>query len=142
MPKRVDAPRDIPFHFRLSGAENAKLGDLAASARMTKSEAMRYLLNNQAPLKPNPPARSIFDNKALVELSRIGNNINQIAKSLNAHDRPGVDPKDFREVDRALLQLCALVLMGPEKAKELADIGFKEFMPYIGVKPSFTQSKK
>lgn len=141
MSRKSTSPREVFFNLRLTVSEMAKLEDLAAAARMTKSQVVRALIERQAPLKPNPPARSIFDHKALVELSRIGNNINQIAKTLNSHDRPGVDPQEFRNIDRALLQVCALVLLGPQKAAELAEEGFKEFMPYIRVKPSHSQTK-
>jgi hypothetical protein len=142
MPRKKSAtPRDGYFHMRLTSGELAKLEDLAAAARATKSQVVRTLIAQQAPLKPNPPARSIFDHKALIELSKIGNNINQIAKALNAHDKPGVDPQEFRNIDRGLLQVCALVLLGPERAAELTEEGFKEFMPYIRVKPSHSQTK-
>ena len=141
MSRKTQTPKSIFLNIRITTSELAKIEDLAASARMTKSQIVRFLISEQAPLKPNPPARSIFDHKALVELSRIGNNINQIAKTLHSHDRPGVDPQEFKEVDRGLLQVCALVLMGPEKAAQLAEEGFKDFMPYIRAKPSFNKMK-
>jgi len=141
MSRKTTTPRAAYLNIRLTSAEMAKLADLAAAARMTKSQCVRALIERQAPLKPNPPARSIFDHKALVELSRIGNNINQIAKTLNSHDKPGMEALEFRNLDRGLLQVCALVLLGPERATELAEEGFREFMPYIRVKPSHSQTR-
>jgi hypothetical protein len=141
MPRKTGVQRPAFFHLRLTTGELAKLEDLAAATRRTKSDVIRTLIAQQAHLKPSPPARSTFDHKALVELSRIGNNINQIAKALHGHDRPGVDPQEFEKTDRALLQLCGLVLLGPERAQQLAAEGFREFMPYVRVKPSFSQPK-
>lgn len=142
MAKTRATPRTNYVPVRLTDGEYIKLDQLSQSTRLTRSEVLRHLLSEQPALKPAPPPRSLFDNKALAELAKIGSNINQIARELNRLDRQAVTAVEFQQLDRALMQVAGLVFIGAEKASQLAAEGLTDFMPYVRIPPAMGPRKQ
>jgi hypothetical protein len=69
--------------FRFTPEEHAHLGQLAEASGLSRAEVLRKLVRS-TPLPTRLPA---FDQAALGLLSRVGNNLNQIARSVNNGDR-------------------------------------------------------
>ena len=69
--------------FRFTPEEHAHLGRLAEESGLSRAQVVRNLVNS-TPLPTRLPA---FDQAALGLLARLGNNLNQIAKSVNNGDR-------------------------------------------------------
>ena len=69
--------------FRFTPAEHDHLGRLAEESGLSRAQVVRNLVNS-TPLPTRLPA---FDQAALGLLARLGNNLNQIAKSVNNGDR-------------------------------------------------------
>ena len=78
--KTDNRKRNIPIRVWLSKSENAELSRKAKITGLPKSTVIRLLLNNYEP-KEKPDTRFY---EAMRQLSAIGNNINQIARSVNA----------------------------------------------------------
>ena len=69
--------------FRFTPEEHAHLGRLAEESGLSRAEVLRTLVRS-TPLPTRLPA---FDQAALGLLSRVGNNLNQIARAVNNGDR-------------------------------------------------------
>lgn len=94
--------RYIRFTVRLTEAESAQLEKLSAYSGLQASEVIREaVFKNRIPQAKLP----VLDQQTYVELKRIGNNINQIARHLNAGQRIGVN-NHLEAIDR---QLSAIV---------------------------------
>lgn len=95
---------------RVTAAEFAFVAQQAAAAGRDVSDYIR----RRALGRRVTPARSIADDRLLMEMNRIGNNLNQIARSLNS-DRPErVDLSDtLREFRACLAAVAGRVPDGP-----------------------------
>lgn len=69
--------------FRFTPEEHARLGQLAEQSGLSRAEVLRNLVRST----PLPTRLSAFDQAALGLLARLGNNLNQIARSVNNGDR-------------------------------------------------------
>ena len=87
--KTDNRKRNIPIRVWLSKSENAELSRKAKITGLPKSTVIRLLLNNYEP-KEKPDTRFY---EAMRQLSAIGNNINQIARSVNAGIAKAEDTK-------------------------------------------------
>lgn len=72
--------RYIRFTVRLTEAESAQLEKLSAYAGLQASEVIREAVFKNRILQAKVP---VLDQQTYMELKRIGNNINQIARHLN-----------------------------------------------------------
>lgn len=72
--------RNIEFHLRLNDLESDKLEELSIKSKLSRSEVIRKLiLENKIKEKPG-----LEFYKVMNELSKIGINLNQIARKLNS----------------------------------------------------------
>jgi hypothetical protein len=118
---------------RLGADEDARLAELEQASGKGASDIVRGLIRGAPNLKPLQPRRPLWDQKALTELARIGNNVNQIARELHRRDRQGVAAEEFAALDRALLQLVMVTMAGPEAAKQVMVEGLSAFMSRTSV---------
>jgi len=79
--------RYIRFTIRLTELESKHLQKLSAYAGLQASEVIREAVFKNRILQAKVP---VLDQQTYVELKRIGNNINQIAKHLNSGQDVGV----------------------------------------------------
>lgn len=79
MSKR-DPKKSSFFRMRLSPEDLSRLTSLAEEAGVNRPTLIRSLINNKR-------LRSVFDKKTVIELKRIGVNLNQITKKINADAR-------------------------------------------------------
>ena len=103
--------RPTPAHrnhvrtVRLTRGENALFRAKAHAAGLTVSELIRRLVLG----KKVPVRRGRFDEDALYQLSRIGNNLNQIARALNTARKRGVQPVGLERLAEVLEELHVLL---------------------------------
>ena len=76
--------RDVNLHLRLTAKENELLTHLSDLARFSKSQELRILLHCATLIEAPPVAY----NELLVELRRVGVNLNQIARAANEQRLP------------------------------------------------------
>ena len=76
--------RDVNLHLRLTAEENELLTHLSDLARCSKSQVLRDLLHGATLIEAPPVAY----NELLVELRRVGVNLNQIARAANEQRLP------------------------------------------------------
>ena len=76
--------RDVNLHLRLTAEENELLTHLSNLARCSKSQVLRDLLHGATLIEAPPVAY----NELLVELRRVGVNLNQIARAANEQRLP------------------------------------------------------
>lgn len=104
------------YPLRLNAAERAALETAAAAQRMTPANFLRAAF--LAPAKGSgsgvpagmPPAAGL-DPAALAQLTRIGSNLNQLARRANSGDllQPGELPETLRYLDTVLARIETLV---------------------------------
>lgn len=88
--------------IRLTTADHKTLNFAAKVAKLTKAEVIRRAVHG-IEIKERI---SVFDAEAMSELSAIGNNLNQLAKQLNARvARDGMTPADLEVVRTEVLNL-------------------------------------
>lgn len=76
--------RDVNLHLRLTAEENELLAHLSNLTRCSKSQVLRNLLHGATLIEAPPVAY----NELLVELRRVGVNLNQIARAANERRLP------------------------------------------------------
>jgi Bacterial mobilisation protein (MobC) len=74
---------DKALSIRFTREDISKLADLANEAGLSRADVLRHLIRSTQ----LPTPRSAIDQKTLVQLSAIGNNLNQIARVLNSDHR-------------------------------------------------------
>jgi hypothetical protein len=97
--------RDAQILVRLTAEEHAGIAEKADRAGMAKAAFLRTAaLNSPGPrAQRRPPIDHVALRRLLGELGRVGNNINQIARVLNATSR--VDPAQLSAALGAYLEL-------------------------------------
>lgn len=100
--------RDKRIQLRVSAEEHARILSLAKARGMTVADFVRHSV-----LHGLPPAIPEINRTALVELQRIGGNLNQISRRLNFKrgDLADIDIDDLR----ALLGQLRLALLEARK---------------------------
>jgi len=116
-PKPTNVTR---LQLRLDPETHDRLVSLAAASNSTKSDVVRRLIRGAKLVRPPKAPPPIWDQKVLAALTRIGHNINQIARELHAHIRQGVDPEEFELIHKELLAVIAsgVRLADLQKARE------------------------
>jgi hypothetical protein len=103
------------FPVRLSDIELEMLRSRAEEAGLSASELMR----RNALMRPLPKRLSRVSLKTYVELGRIGNNINQLAKAANTAIKmgqpPPADPGDLSALEKLLHQCRREIVQADEK---------------------------
>ncbi len=97
--------RTETIYARVTPEEKAAVIDRADKAGMAVAAFMRAVaLGNAGPrAQRRPPVDHVALRQLLGELGRVGNNINQIARTMNAGEAP--DVPELREALQAYLQL-------------------------------------
>lgn len=96
-PLGADEKRDHCVSVRLNADELSRLDLARASTKMQRGEYLRA-----AALHKLPPTLPALNRTAYIELARVGANINQIAKRLNADQLASVDMPQVRAELHAL----------------------------------------
>ncbi|AGA76722.1 plasmid mobilization relaxosome protein MobC [Echinicola vietnamensis] len=108
-PKKPDnQKRNIKFTFRMTEEEVRVLGSLCEVASMPAADVVRACV-----FKNRLPKGKVakLDRQTYVELKRIGNNINQIAKQLNSKfEVPSGRMKAIDALSEKLNQIIILLL--------------------------------
>jgi hypothetical protein len=99
--------RSIRFTFRLNQREEEMLIQLMAYAEKSGADVIRDIVFRDRLLKPKIPA---LDQKTYGELKRIGNNLNQVARKLNANARAAETEKTIKELKDILNQILSKLL--------------------------------
>ena len=99
--------RSIRFTFRLNQWEEEMLIQLMAYTEKSAAEVIRDIVFQERILKPKIPA---LDHKTYGELKRIGNNLNQIAKKLNANAKAAETEKAIKELKVILNKILSKLL--------------------------------
>lgn len=101
-----DEIRDMTIKFRVNPKELAYLNELKNKAGIEMGHLIRQELLKSKPRNQTLPT---INNEALLELKRVGNNLNQIAKALNSDN-------DIQTLDKWRLTVKAIsrVLSGLE----------------------------
>ncbi|QMW06683.1 MobC family plasmid mobilization relaxosome protein [Spirosoma foliorum] len=110
-PQKDDADkREFTIRVRVTASEKLRIWEMAAEAGYTPSDFMRLrTMAATQPLRHKPtPERELLLN-VMVELGKIGSNVNQIARSLNSRDETGqLTGIDIDEINQAMQGLDAL----------------------------------
>ncbi len=91
--------RNIRFTFRMNEREDKWLKHLTSYSNRSKADVIRDLVFKERLLKPKIP---VLDQKTYGELKRIGTNINQIAKKLNANAKSTETTRTLDELKNTL----------------------------------------
>ncbi|WP_297969016.1 MobC family plasmid mobilization relaxosome protein [uncultured Campylobacter sp.] len=95
---------------RLSDSEKEKLELNASMSGLNKSSYIRYVLINA-----KPPIHK-FDKTMIIQVAKIGNNLNQIAKHANTHKTiDGIVLKQMLDVNKKLDDLISQKLTREDK---------------------------
>ena len=84
--------RNIEFHIRLSDIEYDKLEEMSLKSKMTKSDVIRSLILEEE-IKEKP---GIEFYEVMKELSKIGVNLNQIARRANQNN--SIDKEYYKQL--------------------------------------------
>jgi len=84
--------RNIEFHIRLSDIEYDKLEEMSLKSKMTKSDVIRNLILEEE-IKEKP---GIEFYEVMKELSKIGVNLNQIARRANQNN--SIDKEYYKQL--------------------------------------------
>lgn len=104
--KEKNEKRSIRLTFRMNKQEQQHLQKLSDYANLPASEVIRETVFKKRLLQPRV---SVIDQQTYVELKRIGNNVNQIAKYLNSGVK--ADPSAaLAELSTKLDQLIKLLI--------------------------------
>ncbi|MGJ1407674.1 plasmid mobilization protein [Sphingobacterium siyangense] len=112
--KYITEKRHIMFRVRLTASEKCHLETLASEAGFTASDYLRMVVLSQAPIRRKPTPDRALLLSLLAEANKLGNNVNQIAHSLNMAERSGQPhniPKRNIEDAMAELQLLSEYLL-------------------------------
>ena len=77
--KDAGQKRNMDIHFRATEAETKRIRDLSRISGLSATSILRGMIMKATP----PKIMSIDDKKIIIQLKRIGNNINQIAAVAN-----------------------------------------------------------
>ena len=89
--------RDYKISIRLNGNEKEKLELNASIADLKVSAYIRHVISNT-----KPPTHK-FDKTMIIQISKTGNNLNQIAKHANTHKTiDGIVLKEIIDVNKKL----------------------------------------
>ena len=99
--------RSIRFTFRLNQREEEMLIQLMAYTEKSAAEVIRDIVFRERILKPKIPA---LDQKTYGELKRIGTNLNQVAKKLNANAKAPEIEKTVKELKVTVNQILNKLL--------------------------------
>ena len=94
--------RHIRFTFRLNDREDKWLDHLTSYSNRSRAEVIRDLVFKQRILKPRIPK---LDQQTYGELKRIGTNLNQVAKRLNANASAPETQKVINELRNTLSKI-------------------------------------
>lgn len=100
--------RDISIQFRVNKAEFKFLKELVEASRLERGHYIRKeILNSEPVIKRKMPE---VNQKTYMQLSAIGNNINQAVKKLNSNeyfDKKEVDKLNFniKQTSRRLIEI-------------------------------------
>ena len=84
--------RNVEFHIRLSDIEYDKLEEMSLKSKMTKSDVIRNLIIEKE-IKEKP---GIEFYEVMKELSKIGVNLNQIARRANQNN--SIDKEYYKQL--------------------------------------------
>ena len=99
--------RNIRFTFRLNQREEEMLIRLMAYTEKSGADVIRDLVFKERILKPKIPK---LDQKTYGELKRIGINLNQVAKKLNANARAAEKEKTIKELKILINKILSKLL--------------------------------
>ena len=99
--------RTIRFTFRLNDREEKWLNYLTSYSNRSKADVIRDLVFKKRILKPKIPK---LDQQTYGELKRIGINLNQVAKKLNANATAPETEKTIAELKKKLIQILQQLL--------------------------------
>jgi hypothetical protein len=94
-PIDVKDKRKVRFTFRMTEREEEMLIQLMAYANQSGADVIRDIVFRERLLQPKIP---LLDQKTYAELKRIGTNLNQIAKKLNADAKASATEKTLDEL--------------------------------------------
>jgi len=99
--------RSIRFTFRMTEREEEMLIQLMRYSNQSGAEVIRDIVFKERLLQPKIP---VLDQKTYAELKRIGTNINQIAKKLNADAKASGTEKTISELKVLLNKILNKIL--------------------------------
>jgi midasin (ATPase involved in ribosome maturation) len=99
--------RKARFTFRMTEREEEMLIQLMRYSNQSGAEVIRDIVFKARLLQPKIP---VLDQKTYGELKRIGNNLNQVAKKLNANARASETEKTISELKVILNKILSKIL--------------------------------
>jgi hypothetical protein len=99
--------RIVRFTFRMTEREEEMLIQLMAYANQSGADVIRDIVFRERLLQPRIP---LLDQKTYAELKRIGTNLNQVAKKLNADAKASATEKTMDELKMMLDQILQRLL--------------------------------
>jgi hypothetical protein len=101
--------KTTPLNLRIPTALKATLESESAAQGMSLSDYVRIRLSNTVPSRPRiRPRRNTIERQVLVELNRIGVNLNQIARRLNSQEAATLTRFDQQQLSQLLSLLETL----------------------------------
>jgi len=88
---------DKALSIRFTREDISKLADLASESGLSRADVLRNLIR----VTPLPTPRSAIDQRTLMQLSALGNNLNQIARVLNSEHHGHQDVINGSEAAKA-----------------------------------------
>jgi hypothetical protein len=99
--------RSIRFTFRMTEREEEMLIQLMRYSNQSGAEVIRDIVFKERLLQPKIP---VLDQKTYAELKRIGTNLNQVAKKLNANATAPEIEKTIKELKITINQILNKLL--------------------------------
>jgi hypothetical protein len=99
--------RKARFTFRMTEREEEMLIQLMRYSNQSGAEVIRDIVFKERLLQPKIP---VLDQKTYGELKRIGNNLNQVAKKLNANATAPEIEKTIKELKITINQILNKLL--------------------------------
>ncbi len=99
--------RKVRFTFRMTEREEEMLIQLMSYSNQSGAEVIRDIVFKERLLQPKIP---VLDQKTYAELKRIGNNLNQVARKLNANAKAPETEKTISELKVLLNKILSKLL--------------------------------
>lgn len=118
MSQDITVKRTPPFSIRLSKDERAEIERRATAAGLTIGGYCKSIIFNSPPSRRSrrPPVDKIELARLLGEIGRLGNNLNQIARKLNAESLIEIPELESALKDLAILRASVVMALGYKEA--------------------------
>lgn len=107
------------LNIRYDEAFRAKLEQLRAGTNLDMVDVIRLAVMGMTKVEAPPPPIPMFDQEAVSQLARMGQNLNQISRRLNEHPWESLGEAEVKAL-AGVIQYVTEVVLGTREREELA----------------------